>query len=161
MTRWLRAVVDNADLRGAWTITDYPLRLARVQTWILAEDVEGGTGGQVALARLVADGPGHPAWIEFEEWCLGRWRRGTFSDLLDGWGVVDIVEPAAPNIEIVRVVAGAEARQIAAGDTVLAHSFLTRFSEGSWAVAGIGRMLPRPGWPPSEVEVHSDLTGPA
>jgi len=160
VAQWLASVVDRADLGSVWMITDESLRRALVQTWVLNESVAGPEDRDDLTDELVRS-TGHPAWRAFEDHRVGRWREITFADFVaQGWGVVSVPELLAWDLEYVRVAAGAEERSFEAGESFVAQTFVVRLVDGEWRIAGIGRALPVPGWPPTERVVPSDMGPP-
>jgi hypothetical protein len=148
--RWMRAIVDDLDFDDAWSLTDGPLRLALLQSWIMVtgRDVEADPDD---LAESLVDRDPPDLWAEFAQWRLGRWRDLTFAALVaQGWGIVSTPEYVGPDLEFVRLAVGAVDDVVAIEGPIAAQTLTMRLVDGEWRVAGIGRTLPRPGWPPSE-----------
>lgn len=147
---WFGAIVDRADLAEAWPLTDGPLRLALAQSWILSAAPEAAVQDRDGTARAIADGP-PPGWADFADWRVQRWRDHTFRDFVtEGWGLVSVPEVAGPDVEFVRIAPGRDGRELPAGARVLVQTLTVRLVDNVWLVAGIGRTLAVPGWPPTE-----------
>lgn len=109
-------------------------------------------------AELVASGPGPEEWAEFEAWRLGRWRDRTFKRFVDeGWGLLSVVEPVRPDVELVRFGVGRDGRRLEPGEEMLAQAVAMQFIGATWLVAGIGRTVAVPGWPPHAERLPTDL----
>lgn len=157
---WFDAIVNKADLVAAWGLTAWPLRLALVQGWMINTGLASLEDERDVVAELVASGPGPGEWAEFEAWRLGRWRERTFKTFVDeGWGLVSIVEPVRPEVELVRFGVGREGRRLQPGEGMLAQTLTMQLIGGKWLVAGIGRTIAVPGWPPHEEPLPTDLGG--
>jgi hypothetical protein len=155
---WMRLIVDYADLNVAWSMTDEPLRLALVQSWMMLTGRDGRSDRDEVAAGLVV---GQPAdeWSEFAAWRLGRWREITFRDLVqEGWGIVSAPEYVGPDLEFVRFAVGAVDEVTEIEGPIAAQTLTMRLAvDAVWLVAGIGRTVPRPGWPPSEDEIATEF----
>lgn len=158
--RWFSAVVGERDLRSAWAITTDDLRLALAQSWLITTD--RADLGADARARAIADGDPGALWDEFEQWRLTRWLTLTWTDVVeDGFSTYSEPEFAAPEICFVRFVPGQISAQVDSdSEPMWMITFTLRYDAEGWRVAGIGRRLPVPGWPPTEVEVPSDRLAP-
>jgi hypothetical protein len=111
----------------------------------------------LVAARLAA-GPGHADWADFAAWRLTRWRDVTFKQFVDeGWGLVTIPEYVGPELEFVRIAPGREGRTVKAHEPVVVQTLTVRLVEGAWLVAGIGRTVAVPGWPPTEEQLPTDF----
>ena len=160
---WFSAVVDRSDLERAWETTAWPFRLALAQAWLLAtassSEDEAGQGRDVRAAT-VASGPPGEDWASFSAWRLERWRERTFRRFVEqGWGLVSLVEPVRPDVVLVRLGLGRDGRRIAPGERVVAQALTMQLVDGRWMVAGVGRALAVPGWPPTEEVLPTDLAG--
>lgn len=154
VSQWFASIVDRGDLQSVWPVTDEPLRLALLQSWILSESI-ASIGDRVQLAESLVASVDAPRWNEFEVWRLSRWRQITFREAVErGWGVLSVPEPVGQDAEFVRICPGNEFREVAAGQTIRAYTFVARLSEDGWRVAGIGRTIPAPGWPPTERVIY-------
>jgi hypothetical protein len=158
---WLEHVFDRGDLASAWPLTDKPFRLALAQGWIMMNadlpEVAGEGRDQLATA-LSEDQPSHALWPLFAGWRVVRWRQ-VLPHLLDAdaRSVVVIRDEApvvTPDLEVVTLTRSAE-RAIGPGEELSVQRFLVRFGTGGQRLAGIGRVLPLPGWPPSETDPYS------
>ncbi|HLF43024.1 MAG TPA: hypothetical protein VJA46_05790 [Acidimicrobiia bacterium] len=155
---WFAAIVDQAELASAWSLTDYPLRLALAQSWLMSTQTAFDEGSRDRVAAEIADGIDSEYWGEFVEWRLTRWRENTFRAFVDhGWGLVSIPEMAGPDVEFVRMAQGGQVRELSAGEAELVQTLTLRLVNGSWLIAGIGRTLAVPGWPPTEHELPTDF----
>lgn len=152
--QWLIRVFDEGDLAAAWPITDEPLRRSLVQSWIILEadrrDVGAVDRDKLAQVLSAVNQPAHPLWTEFAAWRVIRWRNVlpryvTRGDLR---GIVSGEYATAPDIEQVWI-AHVDA-EVVEGVAIEAQRLLVRRLEDDWRVAGIGGVLPIPGWPPSE-----------
>lgn len=154
---WMEAIVDEADLDAAWPMTDPALRLALVQSWIMVTGRDDPADRDDLAAGLVERRP-PDLWAEFTSWRLGRWREITFVDLVEqGWGIVSIPEYVGPDLEFVRLAIGAVDDVVEVEGPIAAQTLTMRLVDGEWIVAGIGRTLPRPGWPPSEDGIPTEF----
>lgn len=148
--RWFSAIVDEGDLVEAWTLTAAELRLALVQTWLIATD-RADTDDRDTVAAALADGPPHPDWDSFAAWQLQKWREGRFRRFVqEGWGLLTLPELVGPDLELVRIAPGREGAELKPGDAIVVQTLTVQLVGDSWLVAGVGRSLPRPGWPPAE-----------
>ena len=151
--RWAHLVLDDGDLAAAWPLTDRPLRLALAQAWIL----NGYTGplrdGKDALAEALADGTSHPLWWQLAGWRIHQWRTTTLASLLPGFCLVTVPEMPAPDVALVRLAPAAGIDAMESGRPFEVQTLTMRLVDQAWLVAGVGRSLPVPGWPPSEQDV--------
>lgn len=155
---WLTRAFDEDDLQAAWPLTDEPLRLALVQSWVMLEsertDIADEDRDELA-AELAAERPSHPLWPEFAEWRLARWHS-----VFPGWvrssgrrGVVSSPSLLGVSLEAVMIAeTDGTARPFDAGQPVVVQRFLVRHLSIGVRLAGIGGVLPIPGWPPSETD---------
>jgi len=69
--------------------------------------------------------------------------------------VVHLDEPklVEPDLEVVMLTHGTEHHRIAVGKGIVVQRYLVRGTGGGYRLAGVGPVLPVPGWPPSEVPV--------
>lgn len=157
---WFDAVVTKADLGSAWALTAPPLRLALVQKWMINTGLDAVEDERDIVAEVVASGPGSAAWEAFATWRLGRWRTVTFKEFVEeGWGLISIVEPVRPDVVFVRFGIGRDGRRLQPGEGIIAQTVTMQFIGGRWVVAGIGRAIAVPGWPPKEEQLTTDLGG--
>ena len=152
---WLDIVFGASDLAAAWPLTDEPLRLALAQSWIVleADRPEVDAVDRDVLAALLAEPsqPAHPHWHEFAGWRVIRWREvlPEYVSVADLRGIVSGDRPLTADIEEVWVTQASEST-VSEGVKVEAQRFLVRHVDGVWLLAGIGGVLPIPGWPPTE-----------
>lgn len=158
--QWLAAIIDDSDLARAWRLTSYNLRLTRAQTWCIDMGMSEHDGTWTAMA-IASSAERHEHWGDFSDWAVRRWQQITFDQLQAGWGVYPELEIAGVDFVFVRAVAvGPEGRLIRAHSQILANTLILQMTGGLWQVAGIGRQLPSPGWPPQAQEIPSDrVTG--
>lgn len=155
---WLAAVFDESDLGRAWRLTDEPLRLAMVQSWIVLEDerVTEGDRDEVAEA-LSAERHDHPLWLEFAGWRLVRWRAVLPPYVVDSTtrGVVTLPMPVGVDLEAVGIasVPSSWPHLLPAAGPIEVFRILVRYTPAGARVAGLAGALPHPGWPPSETSV--------
>jgi uncharacterized protein len=152
--RWLQAVFDEDDLAAAWVLTDPPLRLALVQSWIISEEpLLDARRDDVAEALAAAQQPTHPLWAEFAQWRTGRWASLVFEPWVtkrELRGTVSRYSLISAEIEAIEI---ADSGTVVPPDgRIVVQRFLVRHSEDSVRLAGIGGVLPQPGWPPTETE---------
>lgn len=147
----------TGDFDVAWSLTDAPHRLALVQSWLMVEN----QAGDDALASSLADDQLPPdRWAQFAAWRLGRWRDIVFKDLMDReWGTLDETEPVGPDLEFAVLVIGHTAGYVDPGQQYEVQFLTMRLTDLGWLVAGVGRTVPVPGWPPSEIKVDTDQFG--
>ena len=148
---WARHVLDDSDLGAAWPLMTRPLRLALVQSWLLTA-YTGPMRDRDTLAAAIADRT-HPLWSKFAAWRMARWHAETFAFLLPDWGVASIPEAATLDVEFVRLAAGTAPRPVEPGQGFVVQTLTMRLVDDRWLVAGIGRGLAVPGWPPSESDL--------
>lgn len=154
VARRLAAVFDVSDLASAWPLTDGPLRLALAQSWVILEgdrvDVAACNRDVLAGALAEADQPASPLWPEFSGWRIIRWREVLPDFVTDAAirGTVSGEHPEAPDVEAVLITH--VDTPVFEGEPIAVQRFLVRQTGGAWRVAGIGGVLPVPGWPPSE-----------
>jgi hypothetical protein len=127
---------------------DQPLRLALVQSWLL-NAYTGPLRDKDVLAGVIAEA-GHPLWAKFAAWQVQRWHAEAFPLLLAGWGVVSIPEAAAPDIAFVGLTSAGGGPPVEAGQPLTVQTLTMRSVDQRWLLAGIGRTVAVPGWPPSE-----------
>jgi hypothetical protein len=151
---WLTAVFDHSDLAAAWPLTDEPFRLATAQSWIMLEadraDVSFFDRDQLAGRLALPEQPADSLWSEFAGWRLIRWREVLPDFVVDAdlRGTVSGEYVTAPGIEQVWITH--TDTKVVGGTPIEAQRFLVRRVGNEWKVAGIGGVLPIPGWPPSE-----------
>jgi len=159
MFGWLEAVFDNGDLMAVWHLVDQPLRLALVQSWILLEqdrpDIVQEDRDELAYA-LASPRPSHLVWPEFAHWRTTRWKNVLPRFVIDAdrRGFVSIPGLVGVDLEAVLVAdtTTGESRNIDADESVEVQRFLVRHTPDGPRLAGIGGVLPIPGWPPSETD---------
>jgi hypothetical protein len=157
MVVWLEAVFDENDLTAVWELVDEPLRLALVQSWILLDQdradltMEDRDGLADALA---SPQPRHRDWHEFSSWRVMRWKSVLPPYVTDAErrGFVSVPGLVGVDLESVLVAATTtgDPRQLDAEEPVEVQRFLVRHTPDGVRLAGIGGVLPIPGWPPSE-----------
>ena len=154
VARWLAVVFDDADLTSARPLTDEPLRLALAQSWVMLEgdrvDVAACNRDVLAGALAEADHPASPFWPEFSGWRIIRWRE-VLPDFVTDAGIRGTVSgdhPEAPDVEAVWI--AHVDTPVFECEPIVVQRFLVRRTVGAWRVAGIGGVLPVPGWPPTE-----------
>ena len=159
MVGWLEAVFDENDLTAVWELVEEPLRLALVQSWILLEQgrADLAVEDKDALANALAlPLPRHPAWQEFASWRVMRWRKVFPPYVTDAGRRGFVSVPALVGIDLEAVlVAGTTTRiprRLDAEEPVEVQRFLVRHTPDGVRLAGIGGVLPIPGWPPSETD---------
>lgn len=153
---WMRSITERSDLGSVWDLTDAPLRLSLVQSWMMVTGLDRQPDRDLVAVGVVARRL-QTMWTEFEEWRVGRWRDLTFHEIVaKGFGVVSTPEYVGPDIEFVRLAIGSVDEPVDIEGDVMAQTLTMRFADGGWLVAGIGRSLPRPGWPPGEDEIPTD-----
>lgn len=151
---WVRAVMDDRDLRAAWPLTDADLRLVLVQHWILsrgADDVVGSPDGWETLAsRLAACPPTSMAWETFAAERLKRWRLHWVGFNSTTWDLRDEPETPAPDVEVVTFIEPGQKLRTTPGPPIVYRRLAVRRRDDGWRVAGLdGTTLFRPGWPPT------------
>lgn len=159
MVNWLEAVFDKGDLSTVWDLVDEPLRLALVQSWILLEQDRPDVAAEDrdALANALASRqPSHPLWQEFVSWRVTRWKNvlPRFVTDAERRGFVSVLALVSVDLEAVLVgeTTNGEPRRFAADEPVEVQRFLVRHTPDGVRLAGIGGVLPIPGWPPSETD---------
>jgi hypothetical protein len=157
---WLAAAFEEGALADAWPLTDEPLRLALVQSWVLVNEelvdlsIEERNQLTTALARPTQ--PSHNLWPTFAEWRVRRWRAILPAFVVDPTrrGFVSIPQAIGVDLEAVMIAEArtGEPRTFAAQEAVEVQRLLVRHTADGVRLAGIGGVLPVPGWPPSETE---------
>jgi hypothetical protein len=153
---WLRAVFDGSDLAAAWPLTDGPLRLALAQSWILMHEDLPEVGREeregLAAALSAAGQPRHSMWPSFAGWRIVRWR-----EVLPDWvthadqrGFYSEPSLIGPDLEAIIVTPNARGYQYEPDTQIVVQRFLVRHTPEGVRLAGIGGVLPIPGWPPTE-----------
>ncbi len=156
---WLEAVFDKSDLTAVWELVEQPLRLALVQSWILLEQdrADLAVEDRDALANALASPrPRHRVWQEFAIWRVTRWRNVLPRYVTDAGSRGFVSVPALVGVDLEAVLVAetttGEPRRFDAEEPVEAQRFLVRHTPDGVRLAGIGGVLPIPGWPPSETD---------
>jgi hypothetical protein len=155
VSAWLAAVLDLRDLHAAWPVTDEPFRLATAQSWILMEgdlpEVQAEDRNGLAVS-LAAPEPTLSLWPLFAGWRVERWRQVLPPYVVDPRrrGVIPIPAPVSLDLEAVMI--GESGNSFQATELVEVHRYLVRHTADGARLAGIGGVLPIPGWPPSETD---------
>ena len=155
---WLREVFDESNLAGAWPLTDGPFRLALAQSWFLLNEdlpeVACEDRDELAEALSKSDQPGHSLWSSFAGWRIIRWRK-----VLPEWvtdaekrGFVSVPSLIGPDLEAVMVAPVSGGTHFEADTELCVQRFLVRYTPSGLLLAGIGGVLPVPGWPPTETD---------
>jgi hypothetical protein len=159
MAGWLEAVFDKKDLTAVWELVEQPLRLALVQSWILLEQdrVDLAVEDRDALASALASPrPRHQVWQEFASWRVTRWRNVLPRFVTDAGRRGFISVPALVGVDLEAVLVAetttGEPRRFDGKEPVETQRFLVRHIPEGVRLAGIGGVLPIPGWPPSETD---------
>ena len=152
---WVRAAMDERDLRAAWPLTEPDLRLVLAQHWVLSHhedhDLVGPAGGWDPLAAgLAADPPESPLWDRFAAERLKRWRLHWPAFRAATWDLRDEPEVVRPGLEVVTFIEPGRKLNLKPGSPVTYRRLAVRRKGNVWRVAGVdGRNLFRPGWPPA------------
>ena len=158
MVSWLETVLDSGDLSGAWQLVDPPLRLALVQSWIMMEQDRSEfmlEDRDELAAALAAPDSTHRLWSEFAHWRVTRWRNVLPGFVTDASRRGFVSTPALVGVDLEAVLVSETSggtRKIHAGGPVEVQRFLVRHAPDLARLAGIGGVLPIPGWPPSETD---------
>lgn len=155
-TRWVQAVMDDADLLAAWPLTDPVLRLVLAQDWVWTNRHHPKIGFDASwdeLARaLAAVPPASELWDAFAGELVARWRK-TWNDLsARTWKPWDQPEVVGLDLEMVTFLEsdGGEPVSFQPGRSALARRFAMRHSDDGWQLASVnGDLMFVPGWPPS------------
>lgn len=166
--RWVTALDAGDDY--AWRALDRDLRLWLVQTWITVNpgvmnepSVDGMTSDEFAHV-LARRRPDHPLFVHAR-----RVSLRTLANALEGFTGDELTtgtrtRVVAPDIEAVRLFKASAMPEIDGvrvflpGATVPSRVVLARQVEGQWSIASVGPQLPKPGWPPSLIEIdESDI----
>jgi len=151
---WVRAAMDERDLRAAWPLTEPDLRMVLVQHWVLSHhedaDLLGPPAAWEALAaELAADPPTSALWDQFAAERLKRWRQYWTGFSARTWDLRDEAEVPRPGLEIVTFIEPGRKLQLKPGSPVSYRRLAVRRHGGRWLVAGVdGTNIFRPGWPP-------------
>lgn len=150
---WVRAVMDDRDLKAAWPLTHHDLRKVLVQHWILSQhvDVVGPAEEWEALAEaLAADPPEHPLWPRFATERVRRWREFWPGFSAVTWGVKSRTDPR-PDVAVVTFVEPrGKLMALRPGPPLDLRRLALRRTEHGWLMAGLdGTAIFRPGWPPT------------
>lgn len=143
--RVLTAVYDEADLAAAWAGVDEPFRLANAQAFLAGVD---RFGDDAAAARLAAADTSHDEWHAFSAWVIDACRgRGLYSAATYGAIPEQIITPGLAYVFFAYT--GGESIEHESGEQIVGMGWLMRHDGERWLLAGSGRYLPKPGWPPS------------
>ncbi len=155
-TRWVKAVMDDGDLRAAWPLTDPVLRLVLALDWVWSHRHHPTIGHDRSweeIARgLAAVPPRHELWDAFVAELLERWRKMWTGFSSTGWVAWDQPEVVGLDLEIVTFLErdGDRPVRFEPGRSGLARRFALRHTSEGWQVAGVsGDQMFVPGWPPS------------
>ncbi|MGH9166101.1 MAG: hypothetical protein ACRDZW_11420 [Acidimicrobiales bacterium] len=154
---WVRAVMDERDLRAAWPLTEPDLRLVLAQHWILShggDEVVGSPEGWDTLAAgLAACPPTHLGWEVFAAERLKRWRQYWAGFNSTTWDLRDEPEIPRPGMEIVTFIQPGQKLRTKPGPPIVYRRLAVRRADepdATWRLAGLeGTSLFRPGWPPT------------
>lgn len=159
MVGWLGSVFDRSDLTAVWELVEEPLRLALVQSWILSQQGRADLAAENrdALANsLASPRPHHRVWQEFVSWRVTRWRKVLPLFVTDERRRGFLSLPALVGVDLEAVLVGetpsSKQRRIGAQESIETQRFLVRHTPDGVRLAGIGGVLPIPGWPPSETD---------
>lgn len=151
---WVRAVMDERDLRAAWRLTEPDLRLVLVQHWVLSHHEEPELVGPFEqwdelAAGLAAEPSTSERWDRFAGERLKRWRRHWPGFSARTWDLRDEREAPRPGLEVVTFIEPGRKLQLTPGGPVTYRRLALRRHGDAWLVAGVdGTNLFRPGWPP-------------
>jgi len=157
--RWLVSVFDEGDLPAVWHLVDDPLRLALAQSWLILEQDRAELSGESLdnVAReFTSEHPEHPLWPEFAHWRTVRWRSVLPRFVTDVSSRGFVSTPALIGVDLEAVLVAealhAGSLEFGAGEPLEVQRFLVRHTTNGTRLAGIGGVLPIPGWPPSETD---------
>ena len=143
---WLRAVTTG-DHGVAWSLVDPDLRLANAQAWIVQTL---GRGRDDALAeRLATASSTEPAWLACVRSNGEIWRSTHKWWELCGWRANAEPETSGSFVRVALALNLNLNADVAAfhHEMPLQHFIMRRRDE--WRIAGIGRYVTFPGWPPT------------
>lgn len=152
---WVRAVMDDRDLRAAWPLTEPDLRLVLVQHWVLSHHEDVALVGphedwNDLAAGLAAEPPASELWEPYAAERLKRWRQYWPGFSAATWDLRDEPEVPRPGLEIVTFIEPGRKLQLKPGSPVTYRRLAVRRHGEQWLVAGVdGMNLFRPGWPPA------------
>lgn len=147
--RWLRLIVAERDVPGAWRLMTPDYRLALTQAIIFLNEhaplLVGYERDELARRLAVVD-PDHPLWASF----AGLLAEEFSVDL----GDIDLDSPGAaiprrvrPGYELVLFPRGEDPDPVESVE-MQAHGVLMRRQDDRWLVAGLSQRPATPGWPP-------------
>lgn len=137
---------DDCSPTRLWRALDQPLRL-----WFAQSAIWDSLGrADHGLAEMLAvESPEVAEFLTLGESLVTHWQS-TFTMLRGGFGWVQKLHLAAPDIEVMVLSSLANEGWHLAGHQVLAHFFPVRLTDAGWRIASLGKSLPVPGWPPTE-----------
>ena len=155
-TRWVKAVMDDGDLKAAWPLTDPVLRLVLAQDWVWMHRHHTMIGHDRSwddVARgLAAVPPDHELWEIFAAELVDRWRTIWAGFTTGTWLPWEQPEVVGVDLEMVTFLESEDGEPVRfePGRSSLARRFALRHTEEGWRVAGVsGDQMFVPGWPPS------------
>ena len=136
---WMRAIT-HGDHEQAWALLDHNLRLAYAQAWIL--HTLGRDPDDVLAQRLAVDTSTEPAWTACVRLNGDYWRAAHKSWELRSWN-------SRSDCETVGSFARVALEIDPPDDIELPPQHFVMHCSDAWRIAGIGRFLTVPGWPPT------------
>ncbi len=154
--RWVKAVMDDGDLRAAWPLTDAVLRLVLAQDWVWTHRHQPLIGRGVdwdVIARGLAACPSeHPLWGRFADELVERWHHIWKGFSARTWAPWDQPEVVDLDVEMVTFLEATDGRRVRfePGRSAFARRFALRHTPDGWKLASVnGDQMFVPGWPPS------------
>jgi hypothetical protein len=150
---WLTRIVEAAPpAQLIWKSLDDPLRLAMVQSWLLAsgaEPIDESSRDEIA-AQLAARDRSHPAFDDFYAALVAHYQK-VYGHINGRPCLAGLTEAIGVDMELVAVSSEEFVGSHDGEVGVPAHSFITRhLGDDRWVIAANARRLPVPGWPPTE-----------
>jgi hypothetical protein len=153
--RWVKALMDDADLAAAWPLTDPVLRLVLAQDWVWTHRHHPMIGHERSwddIARgLAAVPPASGLWDTFATELVRRYQKMWEGFSAHTWATWDQVEVVGLDLEMVTFLeSDGEPVRFEPGRSALARRFALRHTDEGWMVASVsGDQMFVPGWPPS------------
>lgn len=150
---WLTRIVEaDPPVELIWGSLDDPLRLCMAQSWLLGTGVVTADDPRrdAQAEELAARRSTHPLFERFYSWLVAHYQY-VYKAIDGNPCIVGTTETVGVDLELVAFSSEEHVGSYGPGQSVPAHSFITRHvGEDQWVIAANARRLPVPGWPPTE-----------